>query len=117
MNRTIEDSKGFDIVCMSFGKEQEKGIKVVKAGKKDSFIEADLMEIKAENSKLLENGNLEKENGNIIVNFADYKQAKENNNSKITEFAIEKAKREGKLVDLNDKVSKRRNKEDSERIG
>lgn len=116
MNRTIEDSKGFDIVCMSFGKEQEKGIKLVKAGKKDSFIEADSMEIKAGDCELLENGNLEKENGNIIVNFADYKQAKENNNNRITEFAIQQAKREGKLVDFNN-VNKRKNQEDSERIG
>ena len=47
MNRTIEDSRKFDVVCMSFGKEQEKGIEVIGAGEKDSFLEQ-TMEIKAE---------------------------------------------------------------------
>ena len=45
MNRTIEDSREFDVVCMSFGKEQEKEIEVVEADKKDSFI-VESMEIK-----------------------------------------------------------------------
>lgn len=48
MNRTIEDSKGYDVVCMSFGKEKEKGIDVVEAGKKDSFL-IETMEIKLTN--------------------------------------------------------------------
>ena len=39
MNRTIEDSKGFDIVCMSFGKEPEREIEVVEAGEKDTRID------------------------------------------------------------------------------
>ena len=77
MNRTIEDSKGFDIVCMSFGKEPEREIEVVEAGEKDSFLK-ETMEIKTGNCELLKNGNLEMETGNIIVNFADYKQAKHN---------------------------------------
>ena len=51
MNRTIEDSKEFDIVCMSFGKEKEKGIEVVEAGKKDSFL-LETMEIKTTNATL-----------------------------------------------------------------
>lgn len=51
MNRTIEDSKEFDVVCMSFGKEQEKEIRVVEADKKDSFI-MESMEIKAGNCTL-----------------------------------------------------------------
>ena len=51
MNRTIEDSKEFDVVCMSFGKEQERGIEVVEADKKDSFI-IESMEIKAGNCTL-----------------------------------------------------------------
>ena len=45
MNRTIADSQGYDVVCMSFGKEQERGIEVVEADKKDSFI-IESMEIK-----------------------------------------------------------------------
>ena len=51
MNRTIEDSREFDVVCMSFGKEQEKEIEVVEADKKDSFI-VESMEIKAGNCTL-----------------------------------------------------------------
>lgn len=49
MNHTIEGSKNFDVVCMSFGKEKGKEIEVVEAGEKDSFIEAQFMEIKAGN--------------------------------------------------------------------
>lgn len=113
MNRTTADSKAeeFDIVCMSFGKEPQKGIEVVEAGQKDSFLK-ETMEIKAGNCKLLKNGNLEMETGNIIVNFADYKQAKNNNESKITKLALEKAKREGKIIDLN----KRRIQNDTEQV-
>ena len=51
MNRTIEDSREFDVVCMSFGKEQEKEVEVVEADKKDSFI-VESMEIKAGNCTL-----------------------------------------------------------------
>ena len=52
MNRTIEDSKkGFDVVCMSFGKEKQKGIEVVEADKKDSFI-LDSMVIKVGDCKV-----------------------------------------------------------------
>ena len=46
MNRTIKDSKEFDVVFMSFGKEKGKEIEVVEANKKDSFI-IESMEIKA----------------------------------------------------------------------
>ena len=54
MNRTTEDSKKeFDIVCMSFGKEKEKGIEVVEAGEKDSFLN-EIMEIKAGNCTALD---------------------------------------------------------------
>ena len=92
MNRTIEDSKQFDVVCMSFGKEKQKGIEVVEAGEKDSFI-LQTMEIKAENCELLKNGNLKTEGGKNIINFADYAKVKNNNESRITEFALAKAKR------------------------
>mgnify|MGYP003309265245 CR=1 FL=1 len=47
MNRTIEDSKQFDVVCMSFGKERERGIEVESSGEKDSLFET--MERKAGN--------------------------------------------------------------------
>ncbi len=48
MNRTIADSRDYDVVCMSFGKENQKGIEVVEAGEKDSFL-TETMEIKAIN--------------------------------------------------------------------
>lgn len=95
MNRTIEDSKQFDVVCMSFGKEKQKEINVVESGEKDSFLEQ-TMDIKAENSELLENGNLKTESGKSIIKFADYAQAKNNKESRITEFAILKDKRKSK---------------------
>lgn len=44
MNQTIADSQKFDIVCMSFGKEIEKGIQVENSGHKSNLFEA--MEIK-----------------------------------------------------------------------
>ena len=47
MNRTIEDSQEYDVVCMSFGKEKQKGINVEQAGQKDSFL-SETMEIKAQ---------------------------------------------------------------------
>lgn len=129
MNRTIADSKGYDVVCMSFGKELEKGIKVVKAGKKDTFIEAESKELKTGKSKLYENNKLEEETGNIIVNFAEYKQAKYNNENRPTEYSLEmaeengiiksfmkeQAKREGKLVEFEEE-NKRRTKIDSEQV-
>ena len=105
MNRTIEGSKGCDIICMSFGKEKErgKGIKVVKAGKKDTFIEAESKEFNVGDSKLFENNKLEQENGAVIINFADYKQAKNNNENRITEFAVAKARIEEKRKSKTDK--------------
>ncbi len=46
MNRTTADSQGYDVVCMSFGKNLEKGIEVEAIGEKDSFLK-ETMEIKA----------------------------------------------------------------------
>ncbi len=46
MSQTSGDSKNYDVVCISFGKENEKGIQVTEAKKKDSFLEQ-TMEIKA----------------------------------------------------------------------
>lgn len=46
MSQTSGDSKNYDVVCMSFGKENERGIEVVEANKKDSFLEQ-TMEIQA----------------------------------------------------------------------
>lgn len=46
MSQTSGDSKSYDVVCISFGKENEKGIQVTEANKKDSFLEQ-TMEIQA----------------------------------------------------------------------
>ena len=46
MNQTIADSRNYDVVCMSFGKEKGKEIEVVEAGEKDSFLK-ETIEIKA----------------------------------------------------------------------
>lgn len=46
MSQTSGDSKNYDIVCISFVKENERGIKVTEANRKDSFLEQ-TMEIKA----------------------------------------------------------------------
>lgn len=95
MKPSNEGSKKFDIVVdfLSYKKEKERGLTVETAGEKENVFE-DSMVIKAENSKILENGNLETENGNIIVNFGDYKQIKENKDNRVTDFAVEKKKRE-----------------------
>lgn len=46
MSQTSGDSKNYDVICISFGKENEKGIQVTEAKKKDSFLEQ-TMEIQA----------------------------------------------------------------------
>ena len=49
MNQPTADSQKFDIVCMSFGENIEKGIEVKSSGEKDSLFET--MEIKAGDCK------------------------------------------------------------------
>lgn len=95
MKPSNEGSKEFDIVVnfLSYKKEKERGLTVETAGEKENIFE-DSMVIKAENSKILENGNLETEKGNILVKFADYKKVKENNEGRVTDFALEKKKRQ-----------------------
>ena len=81
MNRTIEDSKEFDIVCMSFGKEKERGIEVVEAGQKDSFL-LETMEIKATKATLSD------------MNFSkeQQKQLRENREARRTTKALARMK-------------------------
>lgn len=55
----------FDIVCMSFGKENERGLKVIQGASKNSIFNEEML-IKAEDGKLMENNTLKTENGNII---------------------------------------------------
>ncbi len=88
MNQTIEDSKKYDIVIdfLSYKKEKEKGLTVDVYGAKDSEL-LDTMQVKVEKGELLENGSLMLQNGNVIANFADYKEIKDNNKNRKTEFA------------------------------
>lgn len=56
MNQTTADSqKDYDVICMSFGKPLEKGIEVVEAGEKDSFLK-ETMEIKTVNCDVRDMG-------------------------------------------------------------
>lgn len=56
MNQTTADSqKDYDVICMSFGKQLEKGIEVVEAGEKDSFLK-ETMEFKAVNCDVKDMG-------------------------------------------------------------
>lgn len=90
MSRTIADSKNYDIVFLSYQKEEGKELEVENFGEKDNqFIES--MNIKAGKAELLKDGTLVTENGKI-ANFTDYKEIKEINEKKITKFAIEKRK-------------------------
>lgn len=67
MKPTTEGSSAmnFDILCMSFGKENERGLKVVQGASKNSIFDEEMV-IKAENGTLRENNTLESANGNII---------------------------------------------------
>lgn len=66
MKPTTEGSiANFDIVCMSFGKEKERGLKVVQGASKNSIFDEE-MTIKVENGVLRKNNTLQSENGNVI---------------------------------------------------
>lgn len=71
MKPTTEGSNAinFDMTCMSFEKEREKGLKVI-IGAEKNIIFNDEMTITAENSTLRDNNTLETENGTII-NFTN----------------------------------------------
>jgi len=67
MKPTTEGSSAinFDMVCMSFGKEKERGLKVVQGASKNSIFDEEIL-IKAEDGILRENNTLESATGNII---------------------------------------------------
>ena len=77
MNRTIEDSKNYDVVCMSFGKEKQRGIEVIKAGKKDSFLEQ-TMDIEAKSCSM----------DSLKLSNEQKQQVKKNRETRITENAL-----------------------------
>lgn len=71
MKPTTEGSNAinFDIVCMSFGKEKERGLKLVQGAEKNSLFNEEMI-IKAENSELRKDNKLQLANGEII-NFEE----------------------------------------------
>lgn len=77
MNRTIEDSRNYDVVCMSFGKEKERGIEVIQAGEKDSFLEQ-TMEIPAMTCNI----------NDMKLSREQQKQVMENREKRVTRKAI-----------------------------
>lgn len=84
MQPTTEGSKlfNFDIVCMSFGKEKEKGINVVQGAVKTSIFN-DNIELKVEEGKLKDNDTIETLNGEIIkLKKGSYKTIKQNRKMK-----------------------------------
>ncbi len=113
MNQTSGDSK-FDIVFMSFGKEKELGIKVEAAGEKDNILKENMV-ISVGNAEILKNGTIKTEAGQVIAQKANYAQVKENNEKRMTDFAIEKAKREGKVKEFRREVL-RKQKEDVQEL-
>jgi len=86
MKPTIEGSNAvkFDMLGMSFGKEKQKGLKVVHGATKSSVFNED-MTIIAENSELRENNTLKTASGNII-SFKEkaFETVKENRNARKT---------------------------------
>ena len=97
MKPTTEGSNAinFDILCMSFGKENERGLKVVQGASKNSIFDEEMV-IKAENGTLRENNTLETETGNIISFDAKaFGKVKENLKSRKTKSKrVSKADRE-----------------------
>lgn len=115
MNRTTADSRDYDVVCMSFAKEKQKGIEVLEAGEKDNLFGENMI-IHAGNSEILENGTIKTEVGQIIAQNVNFAQVKENNDKRMTSFAIEKAKREGKIKDFMKQKATRKEKEEAQEL-
>lgn len=104
MKPTTEGSKvdNFDMVCMSFGKEQERGLKVVQGAAKNSIFNED-MELRTEDGQLNENDTIELANGKIIeFKKGAYKRIKQNRKMK--------AER-GMILNYEEKVARKSKKE------
>lgn len=94
MKPTTEGSNAinFDILCMSFGKENERGLKVLQGASKNSIFDEEMV-IKAESGSLRANNTLETATGNIIsFNDKAFEIVKENFKSRKT-----KSKRVSKI--------------------
>lgn len=103
MKPTTEVSKAinFDMVCMSFGKEKERGLKVVQGASKNSIFNEEML-INAEDGELMENDTIKTANGKIVeLKKGAYKRIKQNRKMKeqngvIYNFEIEKKSRNNK---------------------
>lgn len=84
MKPTIEGSNAmnFDMVCMSFDKQKERGLKVVQGASKNSIFDEN-MAIIAEDSELRSNDTIKTKSGNIIkFEQKAFAKVKENRKSK-----------------------------------
>lgn len=81
MKPTTEGSNAFDILCMSFNKEKERGLEVVQGGSKNCIFDEGMF-IEAEDGEIRSNDTLKTTKGTII---------------KFEEKAFERVKRNRKL--------------------
>lgn len=107
MKPTTEGSSAinFDMVCMSFGKENERGLKVVQGASKNSIFDEE-MEIRAEISEIREDNTVKTANGNII-NFEEkaFETVKENR---------QLVKEKGTIINFEERKTKRKSRMDKE---
>ena len=107
MKPTTEGSSAinFDMVCMSFGKEKERGLKVVQGASKNSIFDEE-MEIRAEISEIRADNTVKTANGNIIK-FEEkaYEIVKENRDL---------VKQKGTIINFEERKTKRKSKTDRE---
>lgn len=98
MKPTTEGSNAinFDMVCMSYGKENERGLKVVEGATKNSIFNEE-MEIKAEDSEMRKDSTIQTASGRIIT-------FEENAFEKLKENRKLKAKK-GNVVDFVEKAT------------
>lgn len=116
MKPTTEGSRAvnFDMVCMSFGKEQERGLKVVQGAAKNSIFNED-MELKAEDGILRENDTIESASGKIVeFKKGTYKKVKQNRKMKsekgiILNYEEKVARKSNKIVSYEEEVTKKSN--------
>lgn len=102
MKPTTEGSKdNYEMICISFGKEKQRGLKVERGSKKENIFD-ETMFLNAENGELMENNTLKLANGNII-NFEEraFKTVKRNRKMKeqngvVYNFEVEKKARNSK---------------------
>ena len=119
MKPTTEGSiANFDIVCMSFGKGKERGLKVIQGAQKNSIFNEEMF-INVEDGCLKENNTVQSANGNIIK-FEEkaFETVKRNRKQKaengiIFNFEEISARKKGKIVEIA--TEKKKGKKQQER--